>query len=511
PAVDRRLLTDLLRDQWGFEGTVVSDYWAITFVQQMHQVSGSAQESARLALTAGMDVELPQTGAFGTLADSVRSGSIEESLVDRAAARILRQKIVLGMLDPGWTPSVDPDRNLDSATNRSLAREVAERSIVLLANDGTLPLADPTVSTSRIAVIGAGADDPRTMMGCYAFPNHVVGAEDDLGLSIATVLDAVREEYPAAEVIHARGCDIDSTDTSGLAEAREVAAASDVVLLVVGDRAGLFGRGTSGEGCDRADLQLPGMQATLAQQILSVGTPVVLVVLSGRPYALGDYASRCAAIVQAFFPGVEGASAIAGILSGRVEPSGRLPIGVPAEPGGQPATYRAAPLGRHTPGVSTLDPTALFPFGHGLSYATVDFLGIAVDSPQIAVDGQVEVSVTVRRGSNGRGTRGGIEVVQLYLSDLQAQVTRPAIELIGFARVDLEVGQSRSVRFTVHADRLSFTGIDGGRVVEPGTVRLSAGPSSGDLPLSLDLEIVGDLRRVEGPRVMHTPVRSNPT
>ncbi|MGB3829409.1 MAG: glycoside hydrolase family 3 N-terminal domain-containing protein [Ornithinimicrobium sp.] len=501
PAADRRLLSDLLRDRWGFAGTVVSDYWAISFLQQMHHVADSPQACATVALSAGMDVELPQTGAFRTLPDSVRSGGIAEALVDRAAGRVLRQKVTLGMLDPGWSPHVDPERDLDSPGNRWLAAEVAQRSIVLLANDGTLPVVSGSAATQRVAVIGPGADDPHTLLGCYAFPNHVVGTGDDLGLPVDTVLEAIRTEYPSSEVTFARGCDIDSADTTGFAEAREVAAASDVVLLVVGDRAGLFGRGTSGEGCDRGDLALPGVQGTLVHEILTVAPAVVLVVVSGRPYALGDWAPQCAAIVQAFFPGVEGGAALAGVLSGRVNPSGRLPIGVPAGPGGQPASYRAAPLGRHTPGVSTLDPTALFPFGHGLSYGAVDYLEIDASARQLAVDGQVEVSVSVR----GAGEVPLTEVVQLYLHDVQAQVARPALELIGFARVDLEPGHTRTVQFTVHADRLSFIGTDGTRVVEPGTVRLLAGPSSADLPLVVDIDLRGPLRQVEGARVMFTP------
>lgn len=326
--------------------------------------------------------------------------------------------------------------------------------------------------------------------------NHVVGAGDDLGLPIQTILHAVREEFAESEVLHVQGCDIDSDDLSGIAEAVKVAADSEMVVLVVGDRAGLFGRGTSGEGCDRPDLALRGMQAHMVREVLATGVPVVLVVVSGRTYALGDFARASAAMVQAFFPGVEGGSALAGVLSGRVNPSGRLPIGIPEETGGQPVTYRAAALGRLAPGVSTLDPTALFPFGHGLSYSAAEYLDIRTSDTTMAVDGSLEVTVTLR----GVGQRGGAEVVQLYLSDLQGQVARPVVELIGFARIDLEPGRRRHVRFTVDADRLSFTGIDRQRVVEPGAVRFSAGGSSEDLPLRVEVDVVGPLRRVDGDR-----------
>ncbi|MGB3258059.1 MAG: glycoside hydrolase family 3 N-terminal domain-containing protein [Ornithinimicrobium sp.] len=499
PAADRSLLTDLLRGEWGFTGTVVSDYWAVMFLEQMHHVSGSRLESAVLSLSAGMDVELPETGAFATLPEAVRAGAIAEEVIDRAVSRVLLQKVQLGLLDPGWAPTGDADRDLDSGHNRAIARSVAERSVVLLSNDGVLPVGE---SAQRIGVIGPGADDARTMMGCYAFPNHVVSEGDDLGVRIDTVLDGVRAEFGGAECDYVAGCEIDSADDSRIDAAVELAERSDLVVLTVGDLAGLFGRGTSGEGCDREDLRLPGVQQEMALAVLGTKTPVVLVVLSGRPYALGELAPGCAAILQVFFPGVEGAAAIAGVLSGRTEPSGRLPIGVPRTAGGQPTGYRAAPLGVCTEGISNLDPSALFPFGHGLSYSTVAYEALTVSDPQLPVDGEVEVRVVVRN----TGERPVHETVQLYLSDVQAQVARPVVELVGFAGVDLSVGQAREVKFSVHADRTSFTGVHGQRVVEPGTVRFSAGPSSAELPQRVEVEVVGELRTISGPRVMDTPV-----
>ncbi len=499
PAADRSLLTDLLRGQWGFTGTVVSDYWAVMFLEQMQHVSGSRMESAVLSLSAGMDVELPETGAFATLPEAVRSGAISEEIVDQAARRVLLQKAHLGLLDPGWAPEGDADRDLDSESNRSIARTVAERSVVLLANDGVLPLAG---DARQIAVVGPGADDARTMMGCYAFPNHVVSEGDDLGVHIDTVLDRIRAEFDGSQCEYVAGCDIDSTDRSGIAAAVDLAQRSDLVVLTVGDLAGLFGRGTSGEGCDREDLRLPGVQQELALAVLETNTPVVLLVLSGRPYALGDLAPDCAAILQVFFPGVEGAGAIAGVLSGRTEPSGRLPIGVPRTAGGQPTGYRAAPLGARSEGISNLDPSALFPFGHGLSYSTVSYESITVSDPELPVDGKVEVRVAVRN----TGERPSRETVQLYLSDVKAQVARPVVELVGFAGVDLTAGQAREVTFSVHADRTSFTGVGGQRVVEPGAIRFSAGRSSADLQQQVEVEITGSIRMVTGRRVMDTPV-----
>lgn len=278
---------------------------------------------------------------------------------------------------------------------------------------------------------------------------------------------------------------------------------ADVAILAVGDLAGLFGRGTSGEGCDAADLSLPGVQNELIEAVLATGTPAVLVLVTGRPYALGRFADRCAAIVQAFFPGEEGGPALAAVLAGTAEPTGRLPVGIARDPGGQPTTYLAAPLGQRTDSISNLDPTPLYPFGHGLSYTSVEYSDLESTSDQLPSDGRIDVTVQVRN----TGARPCDEVVQLYLSDPQAQVVRPVTELIGFTRVALAPGASRRVTFTVHADRTSFTGADLRRIVEPGTIRLSVGRSNADLAAALDIEITGALRVLDGARVMSTPVQ----
>jgi beta-glucosidase len=508
PAASRELLTTVLRDQWGFTGTVVSDYWAISFLQMAHRVAGSPAEAARLALPAGLDVELPETNAYSHLADLVRSGTVTEESLDTAVRRVLTQKAELGLLDEGWEPAIAPlaDIDLDSAGNRRLAAAIAERSLVLLSNDGTLPAAQGTVR--RIALLGPSAAEPRTMMGCYAFPNHVLSRYQDrgTGVEMRSILDAIREEYAGADVVHVPGCDILDEDTSGIPDAVQAARGSDLVILTVGDLAGLFGRGTSGEGCDAPDLSLPGAQGKLVGDVLDAaadgGIPVVLVVVSGRPYALGDVADRCAAVVQAFFPGEEGAGAVAGVLSGRVNPSGHLPVGVPRITGGQPGTYLAPPLGRRNDGISNLDPDALFPFGHGLSYTGFELRDLELSADRIDTAGSVDVAVTVAN----TGDRAGADVVQLYLSDHLAQVTRPVRELVGFARVELQPGQSGRVTFTVHADRTSFTGADHRRVVEPGTFTVAAGHSSEDLPQRADLTLTGELRVLDGPRVLTTPV-----
>lgn len=364
-SADPALLTELLREEWGFTGTVVADYFGIGFLETLHRVAGSAAEAAHAALAAGIDVELPTLKCYGKpLLEAVRSGGIPEELVDRAARRVLLQKCELGLLDEDWTPEPTSARlDLDSPRNRALARRVAEESVVLLDNpDGTLPLSPD----ARIAVVGPRAADALAMLGCYSFPSHVLThhPEVPMGIEIPTVLEALRAELPDAKVTFAQGCGVSDPDTAGFEEAVARASEADVCLAVLGDRAGLFGRGTSGEGCDATDLRLPGAQGELLDALVATGVPVVLVLLTGRPYALGRWQGRLAAVVQAFFPGEEGGPAVAGVLSGRVNPSGRLPVSVPRVPGGQPWTYLQPPLGLAGE-VSNLDPTPLYAFGHG--------------------------------------------------------------------------------------------------------------------------------------------------
>ena len=274
-----------------------------------------------------------------------------------------------------------------------------------------------------------------------------------------------------------------------------------MVLLAVGDRAGMFGGGTSGEGCDVPDVSLPGYQPELVEAILRTGQRTVLVSVSGRPYALGQYLGRTAALVQAFFLGEEGGAALAGVLSGRINPSGKLPVGIPRRPGGQPYTYLAPPLGQNSEGVSNLDPTPALPFGHGLSYTSFRHENLQVSAAKVDTAGTVDVSVFVAND----GTRDGDEVVQLYASDPVACVTRPVTQLIGFARIHLTAGQSTQVRFSVHTDHLSFTGPDMKRIVEPGEMIFRIGTAGATYAGPVSVQLAGPTRAVVGERVMDTP------
>ncbi|MCZ4609771.1 glycoside hydrolase family 3 C-terminal domain-containing protein [Streptomyces sp. Lzd4kr] len=491
-SADPGLLTELLRSEWGFTGTVVADYFGIGFLQTLHRVAGSPAQAAHAALAAGIDVELPTVKCYGTpLVDAVRAGEVPEELVDRAARRVLLQKCELGLLDEDWTPEPATSHiDLDSPANRALARRVAEESVVLLDNpDGVLPLPPD----ARVAVVGPRAADALAMLGCYSFPSHVLThhPEVPMGIEIPTLLQALRTELPDAKVTFAEGCGVADPDTAGFEEAVARASEADVCLAVLGDRAGLFGRGTSGEGCDVTDLRLPGVQAELLDALVATGVPVVLVLLTGRPYALGRWAGRLGAVVQAFFPGEEGGPAVAGALSGRVNPSGRLPVSVPRDPGGQPWTYLQPPLGLAGE-VSNLDPTPQYAFGHGRSYTSFswdDFQGAASEIP---TDGTYDLSLTVRN----TGARAGADVIQLYLHDPVASVTRPDVRLIGYQRVNLEPGESRRVTFHFHTDLSSFTDRSGRRVVEPGELELRVGTSSAGVRHAARFQLTGTVREL---------------
>lgn len=501
-AADRRLLTGILRESWGFTGTVVSDYWAIAFLDLMHRVGADRADSGVLALRAGVDVELPSADAFRSLADKLATGELEAATVDAAVRRVLTQKGELGLLDPKpRLAAPEPGRELDSAANRALAAEIAEKSIVLCANDGILPL---DAGPGRVALLGPTAVEPRSFLGCYSFPNHVLSRyeEHGIGVEVPSLVDALRAELPGAGLVVEPGVPIREPDRSGIPAAVAAAASARVCVLAVGDLASLFGRGTSGEGCDAADLALPGVQAELVEAVLATGTPTILLVVSGRPYALGEFADRCAAVVQAFLPGEAGGAAIAGVLSGRVNPSGRLPVGIPRQPGGMPGTYLAPPLGRDSHGVSNLDPTPLYPFGHGLGYTSFGYGELELDTAEIPATGRLRASVAV----TNTGERPGAEVVQLYLSDEVAQVTRPVRELAGFARIELDPGQTRTVSFELHADRTAFTGAGLTRIVEPGWFGLAAGGSSEQLPATARFAITGATREVGDRRELTTPV-----
>ncbi|MBF8189594.1 glycoside hydrolase family 3 C-terminal domain-containing protein [Nonomuraea sp. K274] len=492
-AADTRYLTEVLRDEWEFRGTVVADYFSVAFLHTLHAVAEDAEDAAVQALTAGIDVELPTGVAYlEPLKRAVASGRIEERLVDRALRRVLRQKAELGLLDDGYEPEPSGPVELDGPESRELARLLAEESIVLLTNDGVLPLGD--AAGRSVAVVGPNADSVAALFGCYSFVNHVLPhfAGVEPGIDSPTLLDALREALPDAVIRAERGTGVDDGDRSGIAAAARLAAGSDVAVLVLGDRSGLFGRGTSGEGCDVESLDLPGAQLELAEAVLATGTPTVVVLMTGRAYAVPGVIRNAAAVVQAYFPGEEGAGAIARVLSGAVNPSGRLPMSMPRSPAGQPYSYLHPKLGA-AGSVSNIDPAPELPFGHGLSYTSFSYEDLtAVESAPTG--GSIRCSVTVRN----TGDRAGAEVVQVYVTDPIASVTRPLAQLAGYVRVELGPGERATAGFDVPARLLAFTGRDGRRGVEPGEVIVSVRRSAADVVDERRVTLTGPVHEITG-------------
>ncbi len=504
-AANATLLTDLLRGRWGFDGVVVADYFAIGFLEVMHRIAADRGEAAALALTAGVDVELPSGDAYTEpLARRVRAGLVDEALVDRAVLRALAQKESLGLLEATFEDE-PPVVDLDSPRHRAVARRLAEESVVLLTNDGVLPLAAP----ARIAVVGPNADRSAALMGCYSFVNHVLAHHPDVDplLAVPTVAQALADELTGTQVVVARGCDVEGDDRSGFAEAVAAARAAQVAVVVVGDQAGLFGRGTVGEGNDSESLELPGVQRDLVEAVVATGTPTVLVLLTGRPYAVGWAVSgpgAPAAVLQVFFPGEEGGPALARVLTGAVSPSGRLPVSMPRSAGAQPYTYLHPPLGGPSD-VTSDDPTPVLPFGHGLSYSPVRYRELRA-SPTVPTDGTVQVTVTV----TNTGARDTDHVVVLYGHDVLASVTRPVAMLVGYHRLHLPAGASAQVGFAVPTTRFALSDREMRRVVEPGRVDLWVGPSVAQRDVTASVELTGAVHLVgpDDPRMVTGGVRA---
>jgi beta-glucosidase len=442
-----------------------------------------------------VDIELPTGDAYREpLKQAVEESEDLESLVDLALERVLMQKERLGLLD------IDQEiarleraletapEHLDPPSLRATALKLAEESVILLDNHLDLLPLEPKKGL-RIGVVGPNADRAAALFGCYSFVNHVLAHHPDVEIGIAapTVLEAVRDLYckGGATVEYARGCPVTGGDAAEFEDAIALAKSVDVVIAVMGDQAGLFGNGTSGEGCDAESLSLPGMQELFLEGLFAAGTPVVLVLITGRPYAVGPLAEQAAATVQAFFPGEEGASALAAVLAGDVPPQGRLPVSVPASSGVEPYSYLHAKLAGPSE-VTSVDPAPAFAFGHGLSYTTFEYAPIQA-SGKVPTDGWIEAGVEVRN----IGSRRGVEVVQLYGRDVVASITRPVAQLLGFGRVDLAPGEAASVWFRVPTARMAFHDRAMRRVVEAGEVQVWFGRSC-DEPaterVSVDLE-----------------------
>lgn len=524
-ASSRAFMTELLRDELGFDGLAVSDYYALDMLHNFHHVTPNPADAARLALHAGMDIELPTTSCYGApLREAVQAGSVSEALLDVSVARILQIKFELGLFE---NPFVDVDGVLaayETPAQRQLARRIATRSIVLLQNKGSVLPLSKTLGT--LAVIGPTADSARNLFADYSHPAHIenllertpeVAALLKLdtqanglikgSVHAPTILDAIREHVSTdTRILYAKGCAINDNDCSGIAEAVRVAGEADVVILVVGDKSGLAIECTSGESRDRADICLPGVQQDLVDAVTALGKLTVVVLVNGRPIAIPRIAEHVPAILEAWLPGEEGGAAIADILFGDANPGGKLPITIPRAVGQIPIFYNHKPSGgrSHWHGdYVSLPVTPLYPFGHGLSYTTFEYSDLRVTPHQVSTDGQVTVSVRVKN----TGTRAGDEVVQLYVRDEVASVPRPVQELKGFVRIPLAPAETRTVEFEMSVDQLAFYNERMQLVVEPGTIQVMVGSSSQDIRLKDVFEIVGPEQRIVPRRVFYCVTR----
>ncbi|WP_049986157.1 glycoside hydrolase family 3 C-terminal domain-containing protein [Halobellus rufus] len=495
---NHRLLTGILREEWGFTGTVVSDGRGIELLATEYGVASDEREAGVRALSAGIDVELPETECFGDrLVAAVAEGDVDESLVDRAVRRHLGQKVRAGLFtDPLPDPS-STDEAFESDAVRRLARRAARRSQVLLSNDGVLPLS----TDATVAVVGPSADAPRNLLGNYSY----AGAEQrDGGVAVTTPRGALSERVGTVE--YARGCGIRAGPTDNVDEAVGVAADADVVVACLGGRSGIDverdSSGTAGEGLDRATLGLPGRQYELLDAIASTATPVVVVLVSGRPLAVPEVVERASAIVAAWLPGQEGGAAIADVLLGS-DPGGRLPVSLPRSVGQLPVHYRQPPVSGDEYVFSRADP--LFPFGHGESYAEFAYEDFDVDAASTTTDGTLRASVAVENVSS----RDGTEVVQLYAGHRGGRSVRPSREIVGFGRVSIDAGDRVEIEFSLPAAALATYAPSDRLLVEPGSVDLAVGRSATDLREHETVELIGEPHApTERPSVADTTVRT---
>lgn len=535
-AADPRIFRHLLRDELGFEGTVVSDWGSIENLVIHHRAASNAREAAVLGMRAGIDVELPAPYGYGeALVSAVHDGEITEALIDEAVLRVLTHKFELGLFE-------NPYVGADQVTVTSLAKEggelssrLAHESITLLKNDGVLPLRDAAAGAApRIAVIGPHANAAGAAFAPYTFPafialtralrsgmaSSMVGVdettfqpdvsyvESEIGdlLSMGedeyaqtqygavSLSDALRAALPNATMVVSEGCDVDG-GTEKIPAALEAARGADVIVLALGGLARwFFSERTEGEGADASDVRLPESQRELVHAIATLDIPLVGVLFSGRPIALGDIEPKLNALVLGYFGSEHGTVAVADVLTGASEPQGRLPYTLPRSSGQVPihsgqrfgSGYRRREGDDHGGYVDEAS-TPLYPFGHGLTYTRFTYSALALSTPAVATDGGVEVTVTIINS----GDRTGTEVVQLYVEDEALGSSRPALQLAGFERITLEPGQEATVVFRLQLPLLAYLSLERRWIVDPGPMSISVGSSSENRPLSILLDVTG--------------------
>ncbi|HET7615837.1 MAG TPA: glycoside hydrolase family 3 N-terminal domain-containing protein [Bacillales bacterium] len=454
------LLTDVLQNRWGFSGFVVSDWCSVDELVQ-HGRAASKHEAAAVAANAGTHMDMHSRLFDQHLCELVRNGKVSEKIIDHAVRRILRVKFWLGLFDQPYPEQNGKEDRFLNEQYRSKARVAARKSIVLLKNENeTLPLKK---NIRSLAVIGPLADAQQEVLGCWA-------GQGDPNESVSMLEGIRRQLNDETELLYVRGCNIKDRDRSGIDEAVEAARQADAVVLAVGESADM-----SGENHNRTSLELPGVQQELVKAVHATGTPTVIVLMNGRPLSIAWEVEHVSSIVETWHLGTEAGNAIADVLFGAYNPSGKLPMTFPRTVGQVPIYYNHKKTGR--PGFesyedSTVD--ALYPFGYGLSYTRFDYRNLRLNRKRMAKDETISVSVEIAN----TGDVAGEEIVQLYIGDVAASLTRPVKELKGFKKIALKPGESRRVEFTVSCEQLGFYEENGHFIVEPGEFKLWMGPDS---------------------------------
>ena len=454
-SADPWLLTEVLRNEWGFTGYVVSDYFSVEHIYTKHAGAASFTEAGKRALEAGMDVEFPYISGFGDgFVEGLKSGQISMEALDAATRRVLEVKFKIGMFDNPYVDEEAVELLHHKPTSVEMALTAAREGIVLLKNKSDfLPLPE---TTRTIAVIGPLAD--RISMGGYAW-------EFIPRKQVVTPLDGLRALAKNAEIRYAEGCTVTRAIPNGIEVAAATARGCDVAIVVVGNSSE-----TESEGHDRADLSLPGVQPDLIKAIAATGTPTVVVMVNGSPVMMRSWLDTVPAVIEAWYCGEQGGLAIAEILFGKVNPSGRLPITFPRNIGQLPLYYNSKPSGRNA-GYVDESGSPLYRFGHGLSYTNFEYSDLEITSTS---DRVFNIQCTLKN----TGPMAGDEVVQLYVHDILSTYTRPVIELKAFQRVSLAVGESKKVTFELAADQLGYYTRDGKYQVEPGVFDIWIASSS---------------------------------
>ncbi|VFJ13923.1 Glycoside hydrolase family 3 protein [Candidatus Nitrosocosmicus franklandus] len=540
--ISHDILTKLLRGQLGFAGTVVSDYIGVGWAQTRQQAAASAEEVGSLALSAGMDVELPTVHGYGqVLAKAVRNGKVPESLLDESVRRVLRDKFALGLFDNPYVSEDEAKIVSIAKEGAELSLRLAQESVTLLKNEnGLLPLSR---DIARIAVIGPHADNTLVGFPAYTYPaalqmlrSMFTGGETSMAgtdssntwlpteakaamkTEFQDIIDIEIEEYiksnyqalslskaikkllPKTKITSVVGAGVTSSEPTDIQAAVKAAEDADVVILYVGGQSAWSGKNrTEGEGQDSANIDLPSQQVELIKAVIAVGKPTVAVVAMGRPQGLSSVIDYLPAVLTAYYGGPFQGIAIADALFGVINPGGKLPYTLPRHVGQVPiyhsqrvgSGYRRTTYDVHK-GYVDMPSTPLFVFGHGLSYTTFEYSPLEVENSEIDTRGEIKFSVTI----TNTGNQIGSEVVQIYISDTATGVTLPAQQLVGFCRITLEPSSSKKIKFRIPIALLGYTGLSGNFVIEPGPVEVSAGSSSDDIRSRAKFTITGESRTI---------------